>query len=99
MLNARFRRCQYSTMARPSTRTLPAPPPAAAAMGKLEELEDGGFVEDCGFDAAITGSDRTVRPRAADALAAVPMLLARPLETVAAAMFDHRGDGDRGGTD
>ena len=59
----------------------------------------GGFVEDCGFDAAITGSDRTVRPRAADALAAVPMLLARPLETVAAAMFDHRGDGDRGGTD
>mgnify|MGYP004250669351 CR=1 FL=1 len=99
MLDARFRRCQYSTMARPSTRTLPAPPPAAAAMGKLEELEDGGFVEDCGFDAAITGSDRTVRPRAADALAAVPMLLARPLETVAAAMFDHRGDGDRGGTD
>ena len=88
LLDTRFRRCQYSTMARPSTRTPPAPPPAAAAMGKLEELEDCGVVEDCGFGATITGSDRTVRPRAADALAAVPMLLARPLETVAAAMFE-----------
>ena len=88
LLDTRFRRCQYSTMARPSTRTPPAPPPAAAAMGKLKELEDCGVVEDCGFDATITGSDRTVRPRAADALAAVPMLLARPLETVVAAMFE-----------
>eukprot|EP00964_Phaeocystis_antarctica_P110489 scaffold74836_cov50-Phaeocystis_antarctica.AAC.3 len=71
-------------MARPSTRTPPAPPPTAAAMGKLDELED------CGLDATIRGSvtERTVRPRAADALAAVPMLLERRLETAAAAMFE-----------
>ena len=87
MLDAHFRRCQYSTMARPSTRTPPAPPPAAAAMGKLEELECV-FVEDCGFDVMITGSERTVRSRAADALAAVPMLLERRLETAAAVVFE-----------
>ena len=88
LLDARFRRCQYSTMARLSMRTPPAPPPAAAAMGKLEELEDCGFVKDSGFDATITGSERTVSPRAADALAAVPMLLERRLETAAAVMFE-----------
>ena len=57
-------------------------------MGKLEELEDCGFVKDSGFDATITGSERTVSPRAADALAAVPMLLERRLETAAAVMFE-----------
>ena len=51
-------------------------------MGKLDELED------CGFDATIRGSERTVRPRAADALAAVPMLLERRLETAAAVMLE-----------
>ena len=65
-----------------STRTPPAPPPTAAAMGKLDALED------CGFDATIRGSERTVRPRAADALAAVPMLLERRLETAAAVMSE-----------
>jgi len=79
-LDVRFRRYQYSKMA--STRTPPAPPPTAAAMGKLDALED------CGFDAAIRGSERTVRPRAADALAAVPMLLERRLETAAAVMSE-----------
>ena len=81
-LDVRFRRYQYSKMARPSTRTPPAPPPTAAARGKLEELED------CGFDATITGSERTVRPRAADALAAVPMLLERRLKTAAAVVYE-----------
>ena len=76
----RFRRYQYSKMA--STRTPPAPPPTAAAMGKLDVLED------CGFDATIRGSERTMRPRAADALAAVPMLLERRLETAAAVMSE-----------
>jgi hypothetical protein len=56
-------------------------------MGKLEELECV-FVEDCGFDVMITGSERTVRSRAADALAAVPMLLERRLETAAAVVFE-----------
>ena len=81
-LDVRFRWYiyQYSKMARPSTRT----PPAPAAMGKLDELED------CGFDATIRGSvtERTVSPRAADALAAVPMLLERRLETAEAVMFE-----------
>ena len=79
-LDVRFRWYiyQYSKMARPSTRT----PPAPAAMGKLDELED------CGFDATIRGSERTVRPRAADALAAVPMLLERRLETAAAVVYE-----------
>ena len=79
-LDVRFR--QYSKMARPSTRTPPALPPTAAAMGKLDELED------CGFDATTRGAERTVRPRAADALAAVPMLLERRLETTAAVMLE-----------
>ena len=78
-LDMRFRRYQYSKMA---ARTPPAPPPTAAAMGKLDALED------CGFDATIRGSERTVRPRAADALAAVPMLLERRLETTAAVMSE-----------
>ena len=80
-----FRRRRLRKMARPSKReTAPAPPPTAAAMGKLDELED------CGFDATIRGSvtERTVRPRAADALAAVPMLLERRLETAAAVMLE-----------
>ena len=47
-------------------------------MGKVDELED------CGCDATIRGSETTVRPRAADALAAVPMLL----ETAAAVVFE-----------
>ena len=81
-LDVRFRRYQYSQMARPSTRTPPAPPPTAAAMGKLDALED------CGFDATIRGSERTVRPKVADALAAVPMLLERRLETAAAVMSE-----------
>ena len=51
-------------------------------MGKVDELED------CGFDATIRGSETTVRPRAADALAAVPMLLERRLETAAAVVFE-----------
>ena len=53
-------------------------------MGKPNELVD------CGFDATIRGSvtERTVRPRAADALAAVPMLLERRLETTAAVMLE-----------
>ena len=80
-LDVRFRWYRYSKMAA-STRTPPAPPPTAAAMGKLDALED------CGFDAAIRGSERTVRPRAADALAAVPMLLERRLETAAAVMSE-----------
>ena len=81
-LDERFRRYQCSKEARPSTRTPPAPPPTAAAMGKPDELED------CGFDATIRGSERTVRPRAADALAAVPMLLERRLETAAAVVYE-----------
>ena len=51
LLDARVRRCQHSTKARPSTRTPPAVPPAAAAMGNFEELEDCGFAGgggDCG---------------------------------------------------
>ena len=53
-------------------------------MGKLDELED------CGFDATIRGSvtERTVRSRAADALAAVPMLLERRLETAVAVVLE-----------
>ena len=86
LLDVRFRWYiyQYSKMARPSTRTTPAPPPTAAAMGKLDELED------CGIGATIRGSvtERTVSPRAADALAAVPMLLERRLETAEAVMFE-----------
>ena len=81
-LDERFRRYQCSKEARPSTRTPPAPPPTAAAMGKPDELVD------CEFDATIRGLERTVRPRAADALAAVPMLLERRLETAAGVVYE-----------